>query len=469
MPASLDNLNLSAILSYARITPKTYALMRVLWPEVRQRLRPVLDDFYDHVATDPAMAKMVEGHLDRLKDAQTLHWERLFTRSVDRTYLESVYRIGMAHVKIDLKPHFYLTGYQFLLNRLLKMVREICPEDQLEETTEALVTMVMFDMDMAIWAYLDGLEQQKIEQAKKFERDRDMIANALMALSDGDLTHDIPETNGSSLTQIKKDFNTVTYNLRTLISAIKDTSGTLQDSAASISDSSEDLARRTEQQAAGLEETVAALTEITQTVQQTAENARAAAETADQITSVAEGSEKVVDAAVSTMSQIEKSSREIADITGTIDEIAFMTNLLALNAGVEAARAGEAGRGFAVVATEVRSLAGRSRDAAQNIKKLIQESGHQVEAGVKYVGESGAALKKIIQGVGNINELLSGIASASQQQSTGVSEVNTAMSQMDQVTQKNAAMVDETAASVKALASEIITLNTLVGGFRTER
>lgn len=466
MSASIDKLDLSSLIAYARITPRTYQLMQEFWPQVRSELRPILDRFYDHILTDPLMAEMVAGQTDRLKAAQEKHWERLFTHAIDHTYLEAVYRIGMAHKRIDLKPHWYLTGYQILLNQLIAIATRTCPPETLTETLQALVAMVMFDMDMAIWAYLDAIEQEKKQQAAKFAEDRTLIGNAMVALAEGDLTYRLNDGIAGELEQIKENFNYVSASLSDGMRTVMQSARAIRSSASEISSSSDDLAHRTETQAAGLEETVAALMQITKNIKETAESASEAAENAAKAQSVAENGGQVVNQAIAIMAEIEKSSRQIADITGAIDEIAFMTNLLALNAGVEAARAGEAGKGFAVVATEVRSLAGRSRDAAQSIKKLIHDSSQQIAAGVKSVGASGAALKEIIQEVGRINALVNDIAQNAGQQSIGVDEVNVALNQMDQVTQQNAAMAEESAAAAKNLVLETTALDGLVHNFR---
>jgi methyl-accepting chemotaxis protein len=180
----------------------------------------------------------------------------------------------------------------------------------------------------------------------------------------------------------------------------------------------------------------------------------------------AEQSGAVVRETVTAVSGIEASSKQIGNIIGVIDEIAFQTNLLALNAGVEAARAGDAGRGFAVVATEVRALAQRSADAAKEIKTLISASGKQVDAGVKLVGETGKALGRIVEQVSKLNQVVTEIASSTQEQATGLNEVNTAVNQMDQVTQQNAAMVEQSTAASHGLAGEAETLARLVGQFR---
>lgn len=468
MSATFETIDLRGLLRYARITDKTYALMKAFWPVAQKNLRPLLDAFYEHVERQPELAGMVRGQTERLKAAQTQHWERLFTRTIDRDYMQAVYRIGVAHVKIGLEPRWYITGYQFALSRLNRIAIETYADDpqHLADVLEALGIMVFFDMDMAIWAYLDAIEQEKKKQAAVFAQNRDTIGSALMALASGDLTYRIEEGIGPELEQIAKNFNHAVESLGEAMHTVRQTASTIRANAANMADASDDLSRRTEQQAAGLEQTVAALEEITKTIKLTAGNAQSASTDAAKAKSVAEKSGAVVDEAIAAMSRIEQSSKEIADITGTIDEIAFLTNLLALNAGVEAARAGDAGKGFAVVASEVRSLANRSREAAQNIKKLIAESGEHVAAGVQHVGDSGAALKEIIQGMGSINSLVGDIARAAQEQSIGVDEVNKALAQMDQVTQRNAAMAEESASATKVLAEETDSLNDLVGGFR---
>ena len=228
----------------------------------------------------------------------------------------------------------------------------------------------------------------------------------------------------------------------------------------------DDLSRRTEQQAASLEETAAALDEITSTVRRSAAGAKQASEVVAGAKLEAERSGIVVDQAVAAMGEIETSSREIGNIIGVIDEIAFQTNLLALNAGVEAARAGEAGRGFAVVAQEVRALAQRSADAAKEIKTLIGASARQVEAGVGLVGQTGEALRGIVAKVVEIDALIVQISASAQEQATGLHQVNTAVNQMDQVTQQNAAMVEQTTAATHALKGQTAELVALISAFQ---
>jgi methyl-accepting chemotaxis protein len=247
--------------------------------------------------------------------------------------------------------------------------------------------------------------------------------------------------------------------------AVAQSTGQIDSGTREISQSAEDLSKRTEQQAASLEETAAALDEITVNVASSSKRAEEARSIAALANASAAQSGTVVANAVNAMRRIEDSSSQISNIIGVIDEIAFQTNLLALNAGVEAARAGDAGRGFAVVAQEVRELAQRSAKAAREIKDLIRNSTAEVESGVKLVGDTGTALKTIETYVVTINQHMDAIATSAREQSVGLAEVNTAVNQMDQVTQQNAAMVEETNAASATLANEAGRLRELISQF----
>jgi len=254
--------------------------------------------------------------------------------------------------------------------------------------------------------------------------------------------------------------------LQSTLQTVAVTGHSMESATGEIRAATDNLSRRTEQQAASLEQTAAAMDQITTTVRRTADGALRAREVVAAARGDAEKSGAIVDQAVAAMGEIEKSSKEIGNIIGVIDEIAFQTNLLALNAGIEAARAGDAGRGFAVVATEVRALAQRSADAAKEIKTLISDSGRQVSNGVGLVGDAGKALERIVQQVGEINGVIVEIAASAQEQASGLSQVNIAINQMDQVTQQNAAMVEETAAVSSQLANEGETLVRVISGFK---
>ncbi len=293
----------------------------------------------------------------------------------------------------------------------------------------------------------------------------DAISHALERVSKGDLTCRITEDLTPEYQRIRDNFNLAIGQLQETMRVIAQNGAAIHAGAEQMTQATDDLSRRTEQQAASLEETAAALDEITATVKKTAEGANQASRVVSNAKQDAEHSGNVVREAVSAMSGIEKSAQQISQIIGVIDEIAFQTNLLALNAGVEAARAGDAGKGFAVVASEVRALAQRSAEAAKEIKALISASSAQVDQGVDLVGQTGKALERIVAQVAEIDTVVSEIAASAQEQATGLNEVNAAVNQMDQVTQQNAAMVEESTAASHTLASDADQLATLIRRF----
>ncbi|NNH56470.1 methyl-accepting chemotaxis protein [Rhizobium laguerreae] len=287
----------------------------------------------------------------------------------------------------------------------------------------------------------------------------------LEKLAGGDLTVAIGDI-GEDYAKLRGDFNAAVDALNGVIHAIAESSHVVNESASDISEATGNLSKRTEQQAAALEETAAALDEITATVKTASERANEAREMVTETKASAGKSGEIVRNAVTAMGRIEESSNRISQIISVIDEIAFQTNLLALNAGVEAARAGEAGRGFAVVAQEVRELAQRSANAAKEIKALISRSAAEVEGGVALVRSTGDALLEIEALVNRVNDHVVSIATAAREQSTGLNEINSSVNHMDQMTQQNAAMVEETTAASRTLADESTQLKTLLANFR---
>ncbi|MDO1581678.1 methyl-accepting chemotaxis protein [Rhizobium oryzicola] len=319
---------------------------------------------------------------------------------------------------------------------------------------------------------------RSLSERERMERDRlraeeagnvkfavDNLAQGLAKLSDGDVSYRISTPFVAALDGVRGDFNTSAEKLQLALLRVAENAHAINAGANEMKSSADDLAKRTEQQAAAVEETAAALEEITTTVKDSTRRAQEAGALVARTRKGAEQSGTVVRRAVSAMEKIEKSSSEISSIIGVIDEIAFQTNLLALNAGVEAARAGEAGKGFAVVAQEVRELAQRSATAAKEIKGLIQTSNEQVQEGVALVGETGRALEVIVAEVQEINQNVLAIVEAAQEQSSGLQQINTAVNQMDQDTQKNAAMVEETTAASHSLATEVASLNHMLSQF----
>jgi methyl-accepting chemotaxis protein len=309
-------------------------------------------------------------------------------------------------------------------------------------------------------------EQGRTQTAKEQAHVVTSIGTGLERLSAGDLTFQLREAFAPEYETLRANFNGAMSQLQQTMKTVIGRTHGLRSGGEEITQASDDLSRRTEQQAASLEETAAALDQITATVKKTADGAIEARKVVSVAKDDAEKSAAVVSKAVGAMTRIEDSSRQIGQIIGVIDEIAFQTNLLALNAGVEAARAGDAGKGFAVVASEVRALAQRSAEAAKEIKALISASTDQVAQGVDLVGQTGHALARIAEQVAKINDVVSEIAASAQEQATGLHQVNAAVNQMDQVTQQNAAMVEEATAAAHSLREETDALSDLISQFR---
>jgi len=308
------------------------------------------------------------------------------------------------------------------------------------------------------------------EQAERHNREQQQavvggFAGVFERLSAGDLTVSIDNLPGE-YAKLGDDFNAAIATLRETLVKISQSTDTVTRSIGEINEAVGQLSHRTEGQAANLEETSAAIAEITKTIKASDGNIQQARTMAGEAKTDAAASGGVVDKAIEAMGRIEESSSKIADIISVIDEIAFQTNLLALNAGVEAARAGEAGKGFAVVAQEVRELAQRSAGAAKEIKTLINASGQQVGAGVELVQATGKALSGIDKRVISINDSILAVAALAQEQSAGIQQINTAINQIDQMTQHNAAMVEETTAATNTLASEAEQLSQLLTTFK---
>jgi len=293
------------------------------------------------------------------------------------------------------------------------------------------------------------------------------LATITAALADGDVTKNVEGQYAGVFGTLKDSVNRMAGTLKDFAGRLRNASSAVRDASGEISAGSQDLAQRTESQAASIEETAASMHEITATVKQNADNAQAANQLAGSARGTAEKGGQIVRDAVTAMAGIEASAQKISDIVGLIDEIAFQTNLLALNASVEAARAGEAGKGFAVVAQEVRSLAQRSASASKDIKGLISESNAQVKSGAQLVGQAGSSLDEIVGAVKKVADIVAEIAAASREQATGLDQINTAVASMDETTQRNGALVEETSAAAQALSGQAQELAQLVGFFRT--
>jgi methyl-accepting chemotaxis protein len=483
-PKLLSNENsLSDRLDFIGIDPAMKARIRALKPVLMAVLPEAMEDFYDRILSNPKTKALFTSTamIDNAKARQSAHWDLISDGSFDAKYMAAVTHVGQVHARLGVEPSWYIAGYTFIAERFAAAIiaahwpksrfRRQKPNCQaVVDDIAALIKAVFLDMDLVISMYLaslnEALKTAEAQTAASSETVTVALGEALRALANGDLTHRIGEDMPAEYIRIREDYHAAMLTLQGALAAITSSTEAVRSGASEITQASDDLSRRTEQQAASLEETAAALDQITTTVRKTAESSAEARKLATEARSNAEHSGDVVQHAVMAMNGIEKSSAEIGNIIGVIDEIAFQTNLLALNAGIEAARAGDAGRGFAVVATEVRALAQRSADAAKEIKALISASGVQVKTGVSLVGETGKVLVQIAGQVTDLNTLITEIAASAQEQASGLHEVNTAVNQMDQVTQQNAAMVEQATAASHSLTSEAGELARLTAKFQ---
>lgn len=481
-----DSTALNERLSFIQLDAETRRSLAKAKPVIEGALSGSLDAFYAQVRAYPAVSRFFgsEQMITGAKSGQSSHWSEIASARFDSKYTDSVQRIGATHARIGLEPRWYIGGYALVLDGLVKAVVSDHEKKRkwysrgdkgkaLGETIGAVVKAALLDMDFVISIYLEAAEKARkeadelraeAEAAQK--RVVEVTASSLARLADGDLTTRINDVFSGDYAQLKTDFNAAMERLEAAMQEVSENVGLMRAGANEISGASDDLSSRTEKQASSLQQTAAALDEITVTVKRTSDGAQKAHEVVSGAKNDAQRSSEVVADAVSAMGEIESSSDQIGRIIGVIDEIAFQTNLLALNAGVEAARAGDAGRGFAVVASEVRALAQRSADAAKEIKTLISSSSLQVKNGVKLVGQTGEVLSDIVAKVTEIADLMNEISASAKEQATTLTEVNATVNQMDQTTQQNAAMVEESTAACHHLTNEAEKLTSLVARFK---
>jgi methyl-accepting chemotaxis protein len=477
------NADLAGRLEFMQLDGKSSEFIRRLKPILDRELPKGLDKFYERLRVTPEVRRFFanDAMMAQAKGAQVGHWRAISSGAFDETYVGKVRTIGLTHARIGLDTRWYIGGYALILEHLAKaIVEDLWPKGVMRRTQNAaedigaslgaLLKAVLLDMDLAISVYAEAAEEARIKaEAAAQAREREIVAKSvgagLSSVAAKDLTFRMTEDLPDAYKQLQSDFNEALEQLESALRSVRQSTSGITTGTQEIATSAEELSRRTEQQAASLEETAAALDEVTTTVNKTADSAKSAREAVASAKSDAERSGGVVRRAIEAMSKIEKSSEQIGQIIGVIDEIAFQTNLLALNAGVEAARANEAGRGFAVIASEVRALAQRSAEAAKSIKELITTSTAEVSEGVKLVAETGEALERIVEKVGEINTVVTDIASGALEQATGLQQINEAINQMDQVTQQNAAMAEEATAASQSLAKESEQLKRLVEQF----
>ena len=434
------------------------AALRESWGKTLAALRKSLADVRQVQAGDADFVAAIDKSLDEIKQ-----YEAGIVPIFDQIERAQIDGAGGGAYADRLKTHMEATDQLF--SRLATSAREQMQEarqgvDTLAATMSGLIGVALV-LALAVLIPLTYLSVRSITRSLAQARD---LAERIAG---GDLSRDTQALNHDEVGQLVTAMGRMQQSLRGLVRQVQDAAGNISTASSEIATGNHDLSQRTEQTAANLEEAASSMEMLTSTVQQSAQASRQASDFASSAAEVAARGGAVVSQVVSTMDQITTSSRKIADITGVIDSIAFQTNILALNAAVEAARAGEQGRGFAVVASEVRALAGRSADAAREIKGLIAESVGNVSNGSTQVEKAGSTMDEIVVSVRRVADIMREMSEASQDQTVGIAQINQAMQQMDQVTQENAALVEEAAAAAQSLQSQAQALVQTVSVFHT--
>jgi len=470
--------------------------LRSVEPMIAEHLPKALFRFYERLVQVPAVSKFFSGtsQMNRAQGSQINHWLAIATGRFDSNYIESARRIGLRHAQIGLEPRWYIGGYGLIVETLIDgvakdfMARQMVPAKrgmfarkpdpeavnqavgELSVALSAMMKSVMVDIDMAVSVYFEKVladaQTRDRENADKAAWAADLTGEVLQRLAAGDLTEQITAEFEGGFEKIKHDTNALVDRLREIMLQLRSTSSQLRTATGEILAGANDLSERTTKQAAAIEETSASMEELAKTVTENARMAEQAADTARRAAQTAEAGGEMMTKVTQAMERISGSSSKISNIIGIIDDIAFQTNLLALNASVEAARAGDAGKGFAVVAVEVRRLAQSAASASADVKALVETSVEEVTNGEGLVHSAAAKLEELLLAVRDSTRAMSKISEASRDQSVSIAEISGAVLQMDEMTQHNAALVEETNAAIEQTETQARQLDEIVEQFR---
>ena len=424
-----------------------------------------LTALYQKIRGNPRTARFFNSQqlMDHARSKQLEHWTGLFSGRVDEAYFARAERIGHVHSRIGLDPTWYIGGYASVLERVIpQMINRsffgLFGGRRVGRDVATMIKIALLDMDVALSAYFKAEEDRRRDVIER-------LGKTLADMATGDFSRPISGL-PDGYRQLESDFEAMRASIAQVLVAVSDVSDSIHTGAAEIRAASDDLAHRTVQQAASLDETSGSMDRLSEGVKSATDGIARVSRAVRQVQEQSLEGGQVIGQAISSMDQIEASTAEISTIAELIDGIAFQTNLLALNAGVEAARAGDAGKGFAVVANEVRALAQRSADSAKDIKGIIRRSTELVTHGVALVGQSGAAFTQITTELNAVTGLATEIADLSQAQAANLQMVDTAVRDMDAMTQQNAAMIEQSNAASHSLEGQSRALREVVDRFR---
>jgi len=497
--SATDPSTLQSRLDFLGLDEKTRARIAGIQPQIDKHLPKALDAFYAKLATVPAVSRFFKdkAHMNKAQSKQVGHWKAIAAGRFDTDYIEASAKVGLVHALIGLEPRWHIGGYGLILETMVRgIIHDVMSEvvaqktgrfgrkapldpeevmagaDAMGDALAGLIKATLLDIDIGVSAYFGKLSADAKEAeeaaAAKINRAVNLTGAVLKDMAEGDLTSRITEPFEPEFQQIKDDTNAVAERLAGIVQQLQTTSRSLKTATGEILAGATDLSDRTTRQAATIEQTTAAVEQLSAAVVENARHAETASTKAQMVSANATDGGEVMREANEAMAAIEASSAKISNIIGLIDDIAFQTNLLALNASVEAARAGDAGKGFAVVAVEVRRLAQSAASASADVKQLIEASANEVQHGSKLVGQASEKLLDILAGARESSELIDSIAEANKQQSVALGEVSAAVHQMDEMTQHNAALVEETNAAIAQTEAQANELDVIVDVFQLE-
>jgi methyl-accepting chemotaxis protein len=461
--------------------------------EIERHLPDALAGFYQKLATVPAVTRFFAeaGQMQRAEASQLDHWRAIATGKFDDAYVEASRRIGLRHAKIGLEPRWYIGGYGVIVDGLIRGViksylgaerrtrrglfskathsdrSEVA--DGMADAVTAIIKCVLVDIDMAVTVYFDKMmadsQARDRESAAKIEHAAELTGEVLQQLAGGDLTSRITADLDGGFAKIKSDTNAMADRFSNVMEQLQAASTQLRTATGEILSGANDLSTRTVRQAAAIEQTAASVEQLTNTVRENANSAKQASGLADRAAATAEAGGQVMQQVKGAMGNITDAANKIGAIIGMIDDIAFQTNLLALNASVEAARAGDAGRSFAVVAGEVRRLAEMAGSSSRDVKTLVDAALVAVKSGDELVTQASDVLDQLGDVVRESNHQMGAISEASATQSISLQEILGAIRQMDEMTQHNAALVEETNAAIEQAEAQASELDGIVDQF----